>query len=369
MQSFPQSDNYDSPAGQSEPETFLPSSSYSPRSHSSERCPQPQPPQSHSIHTCQLRGDFEFWKPTQPQWGVSTPSEPHIPSQDEWVQNLTWTPQSPINVGSVGSVKPEMGDDPVQTKPPYSYISLITMAIQYSQSRMCTLSEIYDFITDLFPFYRHNKQRWQNSIRHSLSFNDCFVKVSRSPDKPGKGSFWTLHPESGNMFDNGCHLRRQKRFRDPDRETARNERRRSTRTSVCATICENMLTNEELEAEVVTVNDGKDRQRKSPERCCDVWRQTRQQWDAWKPNVESSTSIEYSTQSWMPSVDAQPWRTREDILPWGFDSHVYPPHLPLNTNFPYPQFDIHHINDNRHHHNHHHSHQDPSPPSQNSLLS
>ncbi|NXR06549.1 FOXA2 factor, partial [Semnornis frantzii] len=98
-------------------------------------------------------------------------------------------------------------------KPPYSYISLITMAIQQAPSKMLTLSEIYQWIMDLFPFYRQNQQRWQNSIRHSLSFNDCFLKVPRSPDKPGKGSFWTLHPDSGNMFENGCYLRRQKRFK------------------------------------------------------------------------------------------------------------------------------------------------------------
>ncbi|XP_053345237.1 hepatocyte nuclear factor 3-beta-like isoform X2 [Clarias gariepinus] len=98
-------------------------------------------------------------------------------------------------------------------KPPYSYISLITMAIQQSSTKMLTLNEIYQWIMDLFPFYRQNQQRWQNSVRHSLSFNDCFLKVPRSPDKPGKGSFWTLHPESGNMFENGCYLRRQKRFK------------------------------------------------------------------------------------------------------------------------------------------------------------
>ncbi|GAA6231704.1 hepatocyte nuclear factor 3-beta-like [Lates japonicus] len=98
-------------------------------------------------------------------------------------------------------------------KPPYSYISLITMAIQQSGTKMLTLNEIYQWIMDLFPFYRQNQQRWQNSIRHSLSFNDCFIKVPRSPDKPGKGSFWALHPDSGNMFENGCYLRRQKRFK------------------------------------------------------------------------------------------------------------------------------------------------------------
>ncbi|XP_054159668.1 forkhead box protein B1-like [Oppia nitens] len=98
-------------------------------------------------------------------------------------------------------------------KPPYSYISLTFMAIQSSKEKMLTLSEIYKFIMDRFPYYRKNTQRWQNSLRHNLSFNDCFMKIPRRPDRPGKGSYWALHPTSGDMFENGSFLRRRKRFK------------------------------------------------------------------------------------------------------------------------------------------------------------
>jgi forkhead box protein, other len=69
------------------------------------------------------------------------------------------------------------------------------------------------YITDRFPYYRVNTQRWQNSLRHNLSFNDCFMKVPRRPDRPGKGSYWTLHPKAFDMFTNGSLLRRRKRFK------------------------------------------------------------------------------------------------------------------------------------------------------------
>ncbi|XP_061673995.1 forkhead box protein B2 [Syngnathoides biaculeatus] len=98
-------------------------------------------------------------------------------------------------------------------KPPYSYISLTAMAIQNSQDKMLPLSDIYKFIMDRFPYYRDNTQRWQNSLRHNLSFNDCFIKIPRRPDQPGKGSFWALHPDCGDMFENGSFLRRRKRFK------------------------------------------------------------------------------------------------------------------------------------------------------------
>ncbi|XP_051508524.1 forkhead box protein B1b [Myxocyprinus asiaticus] len=98
-------------------------------------------------------------------------------------------------------------------KPPYSYISLTAMAIQSCPEKMLPLNEIYKFIMDRFPYYRENTQRWHNSLRHNLSFNDCFIKIPRRPDQPGKGSFWALHPSCGDMFENGSFLRRRKRFK------------------------------------------------------------------------------------------------------------------------------------------------------------
>jgi hypothetical protein len=82
--------------------------------------------------------------------------------------------------------------------------------------------EIYKFIQDRYPFYNEQTaQRWQNSIRHNLSLNDCFVKVSRTSSdncspkgNKSKGNYWTLHGSAKNMFGNGTSfLRRSTRFK------------------------------------------------------------------------------------------------------------------------------------------------------------
>lgn len=89
------------------------------------------------------------------------------------------------------------------------------MAIWSSPEKMLPLSDIYRFIIERFPYYRRNTQRWQNSLRHNLSFNDCFIKIPRRPDRPGKGAYWALHPDALDMFENGSFLRRRKRFKLP----------------------------------------------------------------------------------------------------------------------------------------------------------
>ncbi|KAM8911494.1 forkhead box protein I2 [Lycaon pictus] len=96
-------------------------------------------------------------------------------------------------------------------RPPYSYSALIAMAIQSAPRRRLTLSQIYQYVAGNFPFYKRSKAGWQNSIRHNLSLNDCFKKVPREEDDPGKGNYWTLDPNCEKMFDNGNFRRKRKR--------------------------------------------------------------------------------------------------------------------------------------------------------------
>ena len=80
------------------------------------------------------------------------------------------------------------------------------------------LSKIYDYICEKFPYYRQlkSKKGWQNSIRHNLSLNDCFIKCPGEGGPERKGNYWTLDAQYNEveMFEKG-NFKRRKRMRRP----------------------------------------------------------------------------------------------------------------------------------------------------------
>ncbi|XP_076877382.1 forkhead box protein N2-like [Brachyhypopomus gauderio] len=81
-------------------------------------------------------------------------------------------------------------------KPPYSFSSLIFMAIEDSPDKRLPVKGIYEWIVNNFSYYRTAPSGWRNSVRHNLSLSKSFQRIQRDKSQSvGKGSLWCVCPE------------------------------------------------------------------------------------------------------------------------------------------------------------------------------
>lgn len=139
----------------------------------------------------------------------------HSPEYRHPTSNGNAAPSVVINDGNYVATSSNKDD----SKPPFSYAQLIVQAIASATDKQLTLSGIYSYITKHYPYYRTADKGWQNSIRHNLSLNRYFIKVPRSQEEPGKGSFWRIDPQSESKLIEQAFRRRRQRgvscFRAP----------------------------------------------------------------------------------------------------------------------------------------------------------
>ncbi|XP_067856182.1 forkhead box protein M1 [Heptranchias perlo] len=140
----------------------------------------------------------------------TAPTAPERPLLDDSLTNIQWLGKMSTDSLGACSVKGEAekeNQEPssegataesVHERPPYSYMAMIQFAINSTQSKRMTLKEIYTWIEDHFPYFKHvAKPGWKNSIRHNLSLHDMFI---RQTSHNGKISHWTIRAEANRFL-------------------------------------------------------------------------------------------------------------------------------------------------------------------------
>ncbi|MEQ2196648.1 hypothetical protein XENOCAPTIV_007283 [Xenoophorus captivus] len=135
---------------------------------------------------------FPLFPPAQPAVTMTSELESSLTSMD-WLPQLTM--QAAIHKTAAQNAHgPGMGkkstlldhnttldQEEVQQhkdgKPPYSYASLITFAINSSQKKKMTLSEIYQWICDNFPYYKEAGSGWKVRKLNQAPYADIHMQI------------------------------------------------------------------------------------------------------------------------------------------------------------------------------------------------
>lgn len=81
-------------------------------------------------------------------------------------------------------------------RPGYTYPILVKCAIMGSAHRRLEIREIYQVLSEKYPFFKADDKTWKQSIRHCLSLHASFVPTKRPIGAPGWGSWWTYDEDA-----------------------------------------------------------------------------------------------------------------------------------------------------------------------------
>uniref|UniRef100_A0A8C5EPV9 Si:ch211-145o7.3 n=1 Tax=Gouania willdenowi TaxID=441366 RepID=A0A8C5EPV9_GOUWI len=122
---------------------------------------------------------------------------PQSTSEQDDLTCLSWLhqrgnllPMQPLTKATPQQEDPTLGQAaPPSSKPPYSFSSLIFMAIEESPNKRLPVKDIYAWIVNNFPYYRTATGGWRNSVRHNLSLSKSFRRIQRDRNQVGTRLF------------------------------------------------------------------------------------------------------------------------------------------------------------------------------------
>ena len=89
-----------------------------------------------------------------------------------------------------------------------SYTEMIAKAIFSTTNSMSTLADIYSYLIIKYPFLQSRGKSWKNSVRHTLSLNEWFIKIPKLDN--AKCCYWSVHPVYIQRFRRGEFQKQRK---------------------------------------------------------------------------------------------------------------------------------------------------------------
>lgn len=84
---------------------------------------------------------------------------------------------------------------------------MIAQSILKNESNKSTLADIYEYMEKRFSSLERRGTGWRNCVRHTLSLNECFIKLHRPEN--GRSCNWAIYPSYYETFTRGDYRKRR----------------------------------------------------------------------------------------------------------------------------------------------------------------